>query len=500
MVHRKSATIAAALALTTALAGCSGGNQANNESATKGAESNKEVVLRVWSADSTFEGESSPGQQIVKVFNEKNKGKIRVEAKYSPWESHNTAVQAAFASGDEPDLFQLPLGSQISDYVSKKLVQPISGLVSDQWSSKFYDGSFLEGINKFDGKIYSWPTTGPSLSYMLFYNKDVLKNAGLEPRAPKTWDELREMAKKVTAQGKGDVYGVAFGGGTPARFTQLVVAGFAVGASKGESPFDGFNFIEGKYDLGSKPWVDSVNFLLNIKKDGSILPSSFMLKTTEAEALFAEGKAAFLLNGRWGLSNVKKLNPNLNFGSAYTPTPDGSTPKYGYTLALPERSYVISKNSKHAAEVGKFIEEAIASKEFYNLYMKQGISLTPMPEVNADESNYPYPELKEFVKVHNDAWVLGPDPVARNPELVPVSTKIGGLVQDKMKPNTGEVLQMILNGKATNVEATLKEHSDKLNKNLEDAVNKAKADGAKVDMKDFQFSNWDGKSTYKEAK
>jgi ABC-type glycerol-3-phosphate transport system substrate-binding protein len=335
---------------------------------------------------------------------------------------------------------------------------------------------------------------------MLYYNKDVLQKAGLEPKAPKTWDELRQMAKTVSQKGGGDVYGITFAGGTPARFTQLVAAGFAVGAGKGDSPFDGFNFIQGKYDLDSKAWVDSVNYLLNLKKDGSILPSSFTLKNPEAEALFAQGKAAFLLDGRWGLHNIKTQYPDAKFGSAITPTPDGSVPKYGYTLAVPERSFVVAKNTKHPKEVGKVIEEALSSKEYYASYLKQGVSLTPIPAVNKDESNYAYPEMKEFVQVHNDSWILGPDPIASNPQLVPVSNKIGGLVQDKMRPNTGEVLQGILNGTVTNVEEALKIQNDKLNKNLQDAVKKAKDDGAKVDMEDFHFPKWDGVSNFKDAK
>ena len=498
MLKTRKALLAAAVAVPLAIAGCSQGTQqANNGSAANGGNNDGEVMLRFWVADSAFESDDSPGQQMVRAFNEKYKGKIRVEAKYAPWEAHNTAIQAAFASGDEPDLFQMPLGAQISDYASKKLIQPVTGLVSDNWKNQFYEGSFTEGVNQFDGNIYAWPTTGPSLSYMLFYNKEVLEKAGLEPKAPKTWDELREMAQTVTKQGKGDIYGITFGGGTPARFTQLVAAGFAVGAGKGDSPFEGFNFIQGKYDLDSKAWVDAVNYLLTLKKDGSILPSSFTMKTTEADAMFAQGKAAFLLGGRWGLGNLKTQNPDLKFGSAITPTPDGSTPKYGYTLAVPERGFVVAKNTKHPKEVGIFIEEGLTSKEFFASFLKKGIALTPIPEVNNDESNYAFPELKEFVQVHNDSWILGPDPVGRNPDLASISNKIGGLLQEKMKPNTGEVLQSILNGTVTNVEETLKAHNDKLNKNLQDTVQKAKEDGAKVDMADFHFPEWDGVSNYK---
>ena len=174
----------------------------------------------------------------------------------------------------------MPLGSQFVDYVERDLIQPLSGLVSDSWADQFYEGSFAEGVNMFDGQIYSWPGTGPSLSYMLYYNKDVLEAAGLEAKAPETWEEMREMARIVTEQGNGDIFGLVFSGGTPSRFTQLAVAGFASGISDGQGSFDGFNYITGQYELDNQAWVDSLNFILDLKNDGSILPSSFMLKVS----------------------------------------------------------------------------------------------------------------------------------------------------------------------------------------------------------------------------
>ena len=119
-----------------------------------------------------------------------------------------------------------------------------------------------------------------------------------------------------------------------------------------------------------------------------------------------------------------------------------------------------------------------------------------MPDVNNDESNYPYPEFKDFVQAHNDSWILGPDPFAERPELVTVSQEIGGLVQDKLKPNTGEVLQMIINGSSPDVAAALKEHSDKMQKALEDAIADAEAEGVNVSLDDFKFTNWDGVTDY----
>ena len=62
-------------------------------------------------------------------------------------------MQAAFASGDAPDIFQMPLGTNVSSMVDDELIQPISGLVSEKWSEQYYESTFQEGVNKIDGEI-----------------------------------------------------------------------------------------------------------------------------------------------------------------------------------------------------------------------------------------------------------------------------------------------------------------------------------------------------------
>jgi multiple sugar transport system substrate-binding protein len=66
------------------------------------------------------------------------------------------------------------------------------------------------------GKI--WGVPAEVSTYLLVYNKELLKSAGYSA-PPKTWDELAEMAAKITktdAQGKVTVAGYAFGP-TPAN-------------------------------------------------------------------------------------------------------------------------------------------------------------------------------------------------------------------------------------------------------------------------------------------
>ena len=68
-------------------------------------------------------------------------------------------------------------------------------------TSGYYPGAISECT--YQGKQYCYPIGTNSVG--LFYNKAMLKAAGLQP--PTTWDELAADAKKLT---KAPVYGMAF--------------------------------------------------------------------------------------------------------------------------------------------------------------------------------------------------------------------------------------------------------------------------------------------------
>jgi ABC-type glycerol-3-phosphate transport system substrate-binding protein len=469
--------------------------------AAKAAESakpkEKEVVIRLWAAGDWLKGDESAGQQTIKEFNEKYKGKIRVEGTQNPWEQHNAAMQAAFSSGDLPDLFHMPQGSELNQLIAQKLIRPVDGIVSDAWYDTFSPGSFADGVNRIDGRTYTWPLTGPQLMYMLYYNKDVLKDAGFDPNLPpRTWDEMRLIMQAVTKRGKGDVYGMVYAGGA-ADYTTRIIAGLAQGIDPYQSE-SGLNLKTGKYTLADPAWNEALQFILSVKKDGSILPSSYSLKAQEASVLFGQGKAAFLMDARWRMWQLKRDTPNANFGMTYYPTKrkSSSLPYSGYNSATSTGTIVVSAKTKYPEAVGKFIEEAFAAEPFYKRYMADGVALTPLPAVNDNTNNYPYPEYADFVRLHNQLLRNLPSPFVRNPDIALVSQEMGGVKQNKVKPSLDQVFQSIMSGAENNPSETLNVLNNKLNTGLVNAINAAKSKGAKVSESDFEFPNWDPTKHY----
>ena len=81
----------------------------------------------------------------------------------------------------------------------------------------------LEGIDPSfvaygtDGKAYA--VAYKTSIFMLFYNKDLLSKAGLDPeKAPATWSEWQQMSDQITAAGAGEYWG----GGIPPSPTTAV--------------------------------------------------------------------------------------------------------------------------------------------------------------------------------------------------------------------------------------------------------------------------------------
>ncbi|MFE5323155.1 ABC transporter substrate-binding protein [Paenibacillus sp. NPDC056579] len=480
-------TLGAAMLLAS---GCS--NSTSGADANADAGDGKETVISVWGLSDFLKGDESPGQQMIREFNEKYKGKIRVEGRYMPAAEYNTAIQAAITSNDLPDIYQTPSGSDIRTLVANGQVLPFDGLVSDSWKSRFLAGSFAEGVNVLDGKTYSWPLTGPQLGSILYYNKEVLSQAGLDPeKPPKTWDELIAMSKTVTAKGKGDVYGFVFGGGDSGAAS--FVNAFSAGVAPEQS--GGFNLKSGKYVYDEKATLDSFGLLQKLKSDGSILPSSYTMKGAEAAILFGQNKAAFLIDSRARMWLVKRDTPEAKFGLAAVPTPDGSKPTYYYVPANPT-GYMISSKTKHPKEVGLFLEEGFAAPMFYEKYLKSGVALTPIESINNNKALYPYPEFDTFIQLHKDLLKVRPDYAVKNPQTAKVIVELGSLDQPKVKPGFNDILQSVLSGAQKDAPSLLKAYNDKLNKGLEEAVGKVKASGAGVDLKDFIFPNWDLKKDY----
>jgi multiple sugar transport system substrate-binding protein len=96
-----------------------------------------------------------------------------------------------------PDVLNL---NAFASYAKDGLLHPASDVLSQKTRDDFLD-AFVKG-GQYQGTLYGFPILSSARAF--FYNKDLFARAGLaEP--PKTWTELVDAAKKLTALGGGTI-------------------------------------------------------------------------------------------------------------------------------------------------------------------------------------------------------------------------------------------------------------------------------------------------------
>ena len=164
------------------------------------------VTLRVYDwSDSTL----AYREQFHKEFMEKNPD-IIVEYTQLTIDQFNSTVVNAIQSGDGPDLFPVPTTLNLTTAVNEGWFLDMEQYVSKEFVNSFTDGLLAEGVQRKNGVLYTVPEAGAISNSMIFYNKDILAECGLE--VPATFEEFREACKVITKKGAGNYYGLIEGG------------------------------------------------------------------------------------------------------------------------------------------------------------------------------------------------------------------------------------------------------------------------------------------------
>ena len=150
--------------------------------------------------------------------------------------------------------------------------------------------------------------------FLLFYNKDLMAAAGLDPETPPTtWEEWKQMSDAITAAGNGEFYG----GGIPS----FPHAGGALRAT----PFFrqcGTDFaIDGQDNLSDPALQETLQF---IREMNANFPEGLGNNAEEGPLwdAFNAGTIAFAVDGSWRGSAC--VSNGLNWGVCQLPTKDGT--------------------------------------------------------------------------------------------------------------------------------------------------------------------------------
>jgi sn-glycerol 3-phosphate transport system substrate-binding protein len=232
-----------------------------------------------------------------------------------------TAAIAAFRAKQAPHIVQVFEVGTANMMAAKGAVYPVYQLMADAkepFDPKAYIGPVYGYYSTPDGKLLSMPFN--SSTPVLYWNKELLQKAGLDPNTPpKTWPELGEMAKKAVAAG-------AKCGFTPQWQTWTMIENYGAWHNLPYATKDnGFGGTDIELKFNDPARVKFIQMLADWTKDKTFVYGGREGKST---ALFTAGDCVFHIASSGSAAGIDKaLGGASKYGIGMMPFSPDVAPK-----------------------------------------------------------------------------------------------------------------------------------------------------------------------------
>ncbi|MDR1570517.1 MAG: extracellular solute-binding protein [Oscillospiraceae bacterium] len=391
---------------------------------------------------------------IVDQFNKENPD---IHINYEQYtDNYPQVIEIASSAGELPDIFCINNTPMITQAYQRGQLAALDSLITDEDKARFDASLFIEGINMFDGQIYSLPNTG--LTLRLVYNQDIFERVGLSG-PPKSIDEMVADAKLITEQLGGEgVYGFALPLANPQSGFQRGFNQFPL--IDGYPVFEGFDYRQGKYDFTVyKPYVLA---LADIWNSGAAFPGCESLNIDPLRTQFAAGKIGMYMtysHSEWGVY-MDQFPTDQRWQYAQIPSTSGEI--VGSQSLSAGYWYVINSATKDLEKTWR-VYSAIYSQENLIKYYEAGYGVSVVPSVIAAATApsaiaaVPYMGIQPTDKI----WPVAPQNVvpegdnwgARFAEVVfGYNNDIDGIIADLNERYQAAYLQSIEDGFNTQIQ------------------------------------------------
>lgn len=224
----------------------------------------------------------------------------------------------------------------------------------------------------YQGKLYGLQPITNTIA--LYYNKDMLAKAGVTP--PRTWDELKVDAKKLT---KGKQYGMAFS---------------SINTYEGTWQFLPFMWTNGgdEKHLVSEQNAQALQLWVDLVKDGSASKSVVNWSQADVNDQFQAGNAAMMVNGPWQQPTLD-ATAGLHYGTVQIPTPKAGqtdvSPLGGETWTVPQT------DKDHQAAAAKLVK--CVNSDSNQLLIAKQTQTVPTKTSVAQQFATQNPNMKTYV-------------------------------------------------------------------------------------------------------
>ncbi len=394
---RRGAAVSAGLLTAAALTGCGalGGGGG-------GGDAEGDGTVSFWH----YYGEPHgiPLEETLAKYTEETG--VEVDVRFIPFDDFNRTLQQSAAGGEIPDV-ALINAFDTGQMADAGIIEDISSY-ADEWGEKdaYYPTGWETG--QVDGATYGIPHLADD--YALYYNEDVLEEAGVEP--PTTWDELEKAAEAVASSGAAS-YGLAVAGVEGAEgATSILLRALAAGGDLAT--------------FGDDAGVAALESFDRIVESGGMSEGFLTWNEDDAMAAFTNGEAAMAINSASAATVVDENAPDMNWSVAPIPADETSA------TFLSAENLTIGAGSPDADAAWDLIEW-LQQPEVLEEYLPERNKLPARDDVAIDD-----PTRQVFADQLEVAW-------APDAELAPHSNEALTLIQQAM--------QQVISGSASPEEA-----------------------------------------------
>ncbi|MGB8956964.1 MAG: extracellular solute-binding protein [Tumebacillaceae bacterium] len=332
-------------------------------------------------------------RQLGDKFNQEHQD-MQVKIEFIPWNQGHDKLILAAVSGTGPDV-ATDGGRWTTELAAMDALQPLDDFINDDYKKDFVPAAWE--TTQWKGQTWGIPqgftTTG------LFYRTDWLKETGYSA-PPNTWAEFRDVAKKMTQDGR---YGFGLVGDNSMETTMFWTPFLWQAGGELLSPD------HKKAAFNSPAGVEALQFYVDLyRTDKSAPEGALSTKRNDSQAMFTNGLAGMTTSGPWFFGEIKKNKPDLPY--AVAPYPVG---KKAANLGTTDH-FIMLKSAKDKQAAWKWIDYATNKENAqawtqaagFIPYRKSGLedaSLTVDPNykmlIDEAKNSRAYPTLPEWPQI-----------------------------------------------------------------------------------------------------
>jgi ABC-type glycerol-3-phosphate transport system substrate-binding protein len=307
---------------------------------------------------------------------------IKVRPEPVSYGQRDVRYSTALRAGRGPDVFSLD-SNPVKQFVREGWLMDMTRFAEKEGGSKAFLADFhprtLDVVTE-KGGLYGVPQT--FVPIVLFYNKPMLEAAGVTA-PPRTWDEFRAAAKRLTkasqAGGPIDQWGttIVLGqGGFDLRFP-VILRGF------------GGDILSADYTrsrLDEPIAREAFKFVVDLINDDKAMPPGVLqVDANAARQLLATKRVGMVFEASWCYPIVADMNKELDAWNtlqvAPVPMKDPSAKHIRSTLNL--KSLHINKSTPHGEAAWKLVNFLTDKQRAEKWYVDNNL-LSPRQSVNAN--------------------------------------------------------------------------------------------------------------------